>query len=440
MTEISSMDSVVPFISIDQRLVISLQGGIYLESKRNNTEFYTQDTKPTLRQHLVLTAVIAGVVAILIATGAEGHALAICILIAVYALCTALALFRAFFQQLRYDPYSYDTIFYVGFALFALSVMLAHIVLAVHMVKEPDIYYGSMVIHTILGSAKNFMLYSAPFLLGFSIALCISNIALIRHEGKRLVNLLGIILSFLLIGGFAFMFVANYYVSGSQMEVMIRELFINLYAAIYLYFECMLIGTIIADAIAARYEPQKDKDFLIILGCAIRKDGTPTPLLRSRIDRALSFYEEQKSTTGKVAKFITSGGQGSDEVISESASMKQYLIEHGIPAEQIIEEDRSVNTLENMKFSKEKAFAANADAKIAFSTNNYHVFRSGLFASSVNMRAVGMGAPTKWYFWPNAAVREFVGLLTKQRIRQLLILGAMVVFYVVLTLIVYSIW
>ena len=49
------------------------------------------------------------------------------------------------------------------------------------------------------------------------------------------------------------------------------------------------------------------------------------------------------------------------------------------------------------------------------------------------MRAVGMGAKTKWYFWPNAAVREFVGLLTEHRLKQGLILGGTLAFYLALT-------
>lgn len=411
-----------------------------MERKSIIPEFYSREKKPEVRPLLVLTAAAAVIVTVLIAAGPQGHAAAVCIVAAVYAFGAALALFRLFCQQLGYDPYSYNTIFYIGFSLFALSVALTLAVLAVHMVKDPETYQGYMVSHTLLGSAKNFMFYSAPFLLAFSIALCISNVSLIRHEGRRPVNLLGILLSALLIGGFVFLFIVDYAASGSQMEVMVHDIFVNLLAAVYLYFECMLIGTIIADAIAARYEPRKDKDFLIILGCAIRKDGTPTPLLRSRIDRALRFYEERKSKIGKEAFFITSGGQGSDEVVSESACMKRYLTEHGISPARIIEEDRSASTLENMRFSKEKAFALVPDAKIAFSTNNYHVFRSGLFASSVNMRAVGMGAKTKWYFWPNAAVREFAGLLANQRGRQLLILGAMAVFYSVLTVITYTVW
>ncbi|MCR4671726.1 MAG: YdcF family protein [Lachnospiraceae bacterium] len=402
--------------------------------------FFSRDRKPSLKLLACLTIVFAAAIAVLAVTGAEEHACAICFTIAVYALAVAAALLFAFRQQVGYDPYSYNTIFYAGFSLFAFFIMLMHLVLGVDMIKAPDIYQGIMVIHVLMGSAKNYMFFSAPFLLLFSAGLSISNVSLILHEGKRLVNLLGIILSFLIICGWLSLFYADYYVSGSQMEVMIHELLTNLFAAIYLYFECMLIGTIIADIIAARYEPHKDRDFVIILGCGIRDDGTPTPLLRSRIDRALQFAEAQKELTGKELTFITSGGQGSDEVISESACMRQYLMEQGVPPERIIEENRSVSTFENMKFSKEKIDERDPNAKIAFSTNNYHVFRSGFFAGTAGMRAAGMGARTKWYFWPNAAVREFAGLLTKQKGRQLLILCCMIVFYIILTFLVYLVY
>ena len=117
--------------------------------------------------------------------------------------------------------------------------------------------------------------------------------------------------------------------------------------------------------------------------------------------------------------------------------MKRYLMERGVPEEKIIQEDRSADTMENMKFSKEKIWALDPNAKVAFSTTNYHVFRSGLFARRVKMRAVGMGAETKWYFWPNAAVREFAGLLTRHRGKQALILGSMIASYIILTLLAY---
>ncbi len=400
-------------------------------------QFDTRDKKPKLRALAALTAAAAVIAAALALAFPERRGIAVCAAITLYVLGAILVLLWAFREQIRYNPYSYNTIFYMGFALFGLYVLITYIMLVVNMLRFPEVYTENQILHVLLGSAKSFMLFTSPFLFAFSAALCISNISLIRHEGKRLVNLLGIILSILLVAGVVFIFLFDYSVSGSEREVMIHDLIANLFAAFYLYFECMIIGIIVADVIAARYEPEKNKDFLIILGCGLKKDGTPTNLLRGRIDRALAFYEKQKEETGKGLTFVTSGGQGPDEVISESASMKRYLLEHGVPEERIIEEESSTTTFENMKFSKEKIWEIDPGAKVAFATTNYHVFRSGLFARRVKMRAVGMGADTKWYFWPNAAVREFVGLLTKHRGKQALILGTLIASYVVLTLLAY---
>ena len=399
--------------------------------------FDTRDKKPTLYALLIPTAAAAAAIGLLAHADAHRYAPVMCGTVAALCLIIVIGLLLALRGQLQYNPYSYNTIIYIGFAIFTLFVLLTHMLLAVRMRKAPDVYTGFQIVHTLLGSAKSYMLLTSPFLFVFSAALCVSNLALIRHEGRRLVNLLGIILSVLLIGGVMFIFRFDYYVSGSQREVMIHDLVANLFAAVYLYFECMLIGVMAAHAIVVPYEPEPDKDFLIILGCGLRKDGTPTPLLRGRIDRALAFYRRQKAETGKELIFVTSGGQGSNEVVSESASMKRYLMEQGIPEAQIVEEDRSTDTLENMKFSKEKIREIDPDGKVAFATTNYHVFRSGLCARRVKMRAVGVGAKTRWYFWPNAAVREFVGLLTEHRGKQALILGGMVVFYVTLTLLAY---
>ena len=405
--------------------------------KRLIPDFFSRIKKPTLLPLLIIIAVAAGAIGIFVTNGAKEYAAVISILVAAFAFGMAGVLVVMFLQQLSYNPYSYNAIFYAGFSLFLLSIMISHIILAVHMLEEPDVYEAYMVLSTLTDSAQTFVMISFPFLLIFSVLLCISNISLIRHEGKRFANFLGIILSILIMGGWLFLYVFDFSSSGSQMQVMIHALVTNLMVAIYLYFECMLIGVIIVNVVVVRYEPKKDMDYIIILGCGIRKDGTPTPILKSRLDRALLFYRQQKEQTGKELCFITSGGKGSDEVISESECMKRYLTEHGISDEQIIEENQSTTTLENMRFSKEKLADKSSDAKIAFSTNNYHVFRSGYFAGCVGMRAVGMGAKTKWYFWPNAAVREFIGLLTKQKVLQLLIIGGMVAFYIVTTLMTY---
>lgn len=402
-----------------------------------NVKLDTRTKKPKLYHLIAETIVAALIVLVLVRLDAQRYAGWIGVTVSLLLLLVTVQLILAFFRQMEYNLYSYNTIFYFGFALFLFVGFLVSVHVTRMMFLEPEAYRATAVIHYLTGTAVDYMFLTFPFLLVFSIALCVSNLSLIRHEGRRLVNLLGILLSILLVGGVVALYFFDYSVSGSEREVMIHDLITNFFAAIYIYFECMIIGTIVAGAIAARHEPAPDKDYLIVLGCGLRPDGSPTPLLRGRLDRALAFAEKQKQLIGKALTFVTSGGQGPDEAVSECAAMKQYLLEHGVPASRILEEDQSASTFENMKFSKEKIFAADPNAKVAFATTNYHVFRSGLFARRVKMRAIGMGAKTKWYFWPNAAVREFVGLVTEHRVKQAAILGGIVAFYLIMTVLNY---
>ena len=402
-------------------------------------KFDVRDRKPKIYHIFIEALLLPALLIPLLRGGSRNGMIASGVVLSVFFAAVVVQLLVAFVMQVHYNPYSYNTVFYLGFAIFFTFVFLLEVFLIVSMIRYPGVLPAANLLGTIIYSARNYMLLSAPFVLVFSTALCASNIVLLRHEGKRFVNVLGILLSLAMVGGEVFLFTYDYYSMGSVYEVLRHDIVVNLFAAIYLYVECMMIGVIVADVIVATHEPLPDKDFLIILGCSLRKDGTPSPLLQGRIDRALAFREKQKKESGKDLIFVTSGGQGPDEAVSESAAMKAYLMAQGVPASQIIEEDRSTNTEENMAFSKEKILACKPDGKVAFSTTNYHVFRSGLFARRVKMRAVGMGAKTKWYFWPNAAVREFIGLLTKHKGKQALILGGLILFYVALTVATYLI-
>ena len=394
--------------------------------------------KPKVYNIAVLSAVMLTALVLLIALGGERLIRFSCLVTAAYFLAVTVLLIRAFFLQMRYNLNSNNTIIYFGFALFSLFVAATCAMLFFELRAIPPEHILTNLMGRLLSSAKTFAILTFPFLFLFSAALVISNLSLIRHEGFRPVNLLGILLAILLVGGEALIFGLDFYATGSETEVMLHDMFTNLFAAIYLYFECMMLGTMAADAIAARYEPKKDKDYIIVLGCAIRKDGTPTPLLRGRLDRALSFARAQEAETGKAPIFVLSGGQGPDECVSEAECMRRYLAEQGVPAERMLLEDRSADTAENMKNSKELILARNENAVVAFSTTKYHVFRSGLKARRVKLRALGMGSRTKWYFWPNAAVREFVGLLTQHRGKQAAILLALILFYTALTVACYK--
>lgn len=398
----------------------------------------TLHKKPKVHNLAFLSAAVAVLLVLLFAFGGEGQIRFSCLVLAAYFLAAAALLLRAFFLQMRYNLYSYNTIIYFGFALFASFIAVTYAALFFELRGLPPEAVLPNVVSRMLNSAKTYAMLTFPFLLIFSAALAASNLSLIRHEGFRPVNLLGILLALLLVGGEVLIYGLDYYATGSQTEVMLHDIGTNFLAAVYLYFECMMLGTMVADAIAARYEPKKDRDYVIVLGCAIRKDGTPTPLLRGRLERALDFARAQEAETGQAPVFVLSGGQGPDEVVSEAECMRRWLAERGVPGERMRLEDRSTDTAENMAFSKAVILGEKPDAAVAFSTTNYHVFRSGLKARRVKLRALGMGCRSKWYFWPNAAVREFVGLLTQHRVKQGLILFSLILVYTLLTVACYQ--
>ena len=260
-------------------------------------------------------------------------------------------------------------------------------------------------------------LLSIPLIVAFAGFLSFSNLSLIRREGFRKNNLFGILISLVLFVGSVLCVlsaVKNPNSVGIEMAQVRDAVIRTVVSSSFVYFECILFSAMLCTQYAARHEPKYNQDFIVILGCRVGKDGKPLPLLRGRIDRALDFYRKQLECGGRQAYFIPTGGKGSDEVISEAECMRNYLVENGIDESLIFPETEAATTLENMKFSKKIADSHKQNANILFSTTNYHVFRSGIYSAKAGMRADGIGAKTKWYFWPNAQMREFIGLLASE--------------------------
>ena len=262
-----------------------------------------------------------------------------------------------------------------------------------------------------------YITFPVAFLL--SILVIISNVRLMMKEGKTWRNMLGVIMSVMIILGTMLpQFISDILNSNpSFVDLHIQRsvwpyveiLVTNLVLILVSYLECILISTIILTVKAAKKVPAFDKDYILILGCQIK-------LLQGRVDRALEFARMQKEHTARALTFVPSGGQGSDEVIAEAAAIHNYLVEQGIPEERILVEDGSCSTEENMRKSYALILKQNQEEpKIAFATTNYHVFRSGIIANNEGLHAEGIGSPTRTYFWVNAFVREFVATLYSER-------------------------
>lgn len=290
---------------------------------------------------------------------------------------------------------------------------------ALHHYRQLNAYLLSV---TTANVTMAFTAASVPIVLVFAVLMAVSNVFLIRNEGFKPRNALGIAAgAFLSLAACAILFLYDRGSMQSGSNAVYSVLYSMLSSA-FAVFTSMLVGAIVCGFTAARHEPPRNRDFLIILGCRVRADGSLTPLLRGRADRAIDFYRRQKAETGVAPRLIPSGGRGADETLSEAEAIFRYLQSKGIPEADILIENQSVNTRENMRFSKRIIEREQPSARTAYCTTNYHVFRSGVIAEAEGLNAEGMGSGTKWYYWPNAYMREIAGLFFSQTRAQIVYL------------------
>ena len=147
-------------------------------------------------------------------------------------------------------------------------------------------------------------------------------------------------------------------------------------------------------------------DVAVVLGCKV--NGTqPSIMLRQRLDAAYSYWTEHPDCL-----LVVSGGKGSNEDISEAACMYQYLTARGVPANRILQEDRSTSTRENLRFSKELLIENGYMPKeIALVTNEFHELRAGMIANDCGWTVSGIPAGTQPWLIPTYWVREWLGIL-----------------------------
>jgi len=121
----------------------------------------------------------------------------------------------------------------------------------------------------------------------------------------------------------------------------------------------------------SRSRIEDESDLMIILGCQVMPWG-PSILLQDRLDTALDYLDDHPDML-----VVVSGGKGDDEHKSEAQAMHDYLVEHGFPTEQIVLEDRSSNTNENLIFSKAllEEMELDTDCETLVVSNGFHLSR-----------------------------------------------------------------
>lgn len=143
----------------------------------------------------------------------------------------------------------------------------------------------------------------------------------------------------------------------------------------------------------------------VILGCKVR-DGEPSLMLKRRLEAALGYLNDYPD-----AEIIVSGGQGPDEAISEAECMKTWLVNNGIDSSRIITEDKSTDTYENMKYSKELLEKKALGTNIVLITDSFHQFRASMIAGKFGLSTDSVSSSTPQYLLPTYWVREWFGIM-----------------------------
>ena len=141
----------------------------------------------------------------------------------------------------------------------------------------------------------------------------------------------------------------------------------------------------------------KNIDCIIVLGCKVKEDGTPSDMLKDRMKKAIQLYE-----MGVAPKILMSGDHGQTNY-NEVMTMKQYAIDAGVPSEDIFMDHAGFSTYETMYRAKE-VFGVESAVVV---TQEYHMYRSLYIANKLGIDAYG---------WPSA--RYNYGGQTSRDIRE----------------------
>ena len=142
---------------------------------------------------------------------------------------------------------------------------------------------------------------------------------------------------------------------------------------------------------------------IMVLGAGVYSDGTPTPMLRNRLDTAVALYK-----AGAAPKLLLTGDNGQMEY-NEVVVMLSYAVEKGVPEKDIFLDHAGFSTYESVYRAKE-VFQVKRAIVV---TQTYHLFRALYGCNSMKIEALGAGADQEEYV--GAGARELREVLARDK-------------------------
>jgi uncharacterized SAM-binding protein YcdF (DUF218 family) len=139
-------------------------------------------------------------------------------------------------------------------------------------------------------------------------------------------------------------------------------------------------------------------DAIVVLGCPVRPDGTPSPSLHRRALLGARLFLD-----GRAPRVVMSGGVTRRGLPSEAAAAAAVAIEAGVPSAAIVVEDRSRSTIENARFS---AAILGSDARIVLVSDRHHLRRARWIFAPHFAHVDAEGAVGTWRSRVKGTLRE----------------------------------
>ena len=145
--------------------------------------------------------------------------------------------------------------------------------------------------------------------------------------------------------------------------------------------------------------PVGDSDVIIVLGAQVKADGTPSVALERRLTAALESYLADPQL------IIVCGAQGANEPRAEGDVMRDWLMERGVPGDDVAAETESFNTRENLENAK-TIMESRGLTRALVVTSDYHVARALELCRQTGISAAGKGSPSKPEYFIKNHFRE----------------------------------
>ena len=149
------------------------------------------------------------------------------------------------------------------------------------------------------------------------------------------------------------------------MRSLLRKAFLTFVLALFGYL--VYVSVQIGDQ--STRDEARPADTILVLGAAEYR-GRPSPVLKARLDHALSLYWNKMAPS-----LITTGGAGGDPDYTEGGVGRSYLIEHNVPSEAIVVEPEGETTAHSIAAAGEIMQRMGLKSCILVS-DGYHIYRA----------------------------------------------------------------